>query len=179
MAPAVVALLACTSAGTSTVRAFQGGDPAQRGIEAYRAGRYAEAEAALRDVAGVEAKAYLAASIAKQGTAEQNAERKASRYREAEGIASAALDAAPTHAVAAEAAGEALVGQQKHDDAITRLSAVIAAKNDLAYAYYWRGKAYNAKRQTARMVDDFNAFLRLAPGAPEAAAVRALLAALR
>jgi tetratricopeptide (TPR) repeat protein len=179
MAPVALALLACGSAGTSTVRAFQGGDPAQRGIDLYKAARYAEAETVLRDVAGVEAKAYLAASIAKLGSAEQAAERKGARYREAEGIALAVLTAAPSHEVAAAAVGEALVGQEKYDDAIARLSAVIAAKNDVAYAYFWRGKAYNAKSQTARMMDDFRAFLKLAPHAPEAPAVRALLSALK
>jgi len=175
----VVTLLACGSARTTTVRAFQGGNPAQHGIDLYKAGRYAEAETALRGQAGSEAKAYLAASIAKQGTAAPAEERKAARYREAEGLALDALAAAPTQAVAAEAAGEALVGLKKYDDAIARLSSVIAAKNDVAYAYYWRGKAYNAKHQTARMIDDFRAFLKLAPDAPEAPPVRALLSALR
>jgi regulator of sirC expression with transglutaminase-like and TPR domain len=81
--------------------------------------------------------------------------------------------------VAAPALGEALVSQGKLDEATQRLSAVIRADPRLAFAYYWRGQAYQRKKQVARMVDDYQAFLRLAPDAPEAPAVRALLESVR
>jgi tetratricopeptide (TPR) repeat protein len=176
---AAAVLLACASAQTATMHMQQAPDTVQRGIDLYNQGRYADAEAALRGQAGAEASAYLAASIAKQGSAEQQNERKQARLAEAEGLAKTALDQQPTHVVAAQALGEALVGEEKLDEAISRLTAVLNAKPDVAYAYYWRGKAYNIKHDAARMVDDFQKFLQLAPGAPEAPPVRALLSALR
>jgi tetratricopeptide (TPR) repeat protein len=143
-------------------------DDLQNGIDLYGQGKYAEAEAVLRGAGGPEASAYLAASLAKQR-----------KYGEAEGPARAALEASPTHEVAVAALGESLVGQKKYDAAVTELSAALARKNDLAYAYFWRAQAYDKKKQAARMVADYQAFLKLAPKAPEAATVQALLAALK
>lgn len=101
------------------------------------------------------------------------------KFAEAEGLAKAALAACPTHAGGAAALGAALVGQGKHDEAIDRMSAVIRAKADVAYAYLWRGQAYYGKKQPDKMVGDFEAFLKLAPSAPEAASVKQLLAGLK
>ena len=75
--------------------------------------------------------------------------------------------------------GQALVELGRFDEAIARLTAILQASPGLAYAYYWRGKAYSARQQTARMVDDLEAFLKLMPNAPEAAAVERLLSALK
>jgi tetratricopeptide (TPR) repeat protein len=148
-----------------------GGAPAagteEQGIALYQEGRYAEAEATLTAVPSVRARAYLAASRV-----------RLKRYAAAEAPAREALRARPAEPVAAAALGEALVAQDKLAEAIQRLSAVIQADPRLAYAHYWRGQAYHRKGQIARMVDDYRAFLRLAPDAPEAAAVRALLASL-
>ncbi len=71
------------------------------------------------------------------------------------------------------------MAQGKLDEAIQRLTAVIQADPRLPYAYYWRGQAYHRKKQIARMVDDYQAFLRLAPDAPEAPALKALLGSLQ
>ena len=101
------------------------------------------------------------------------------KYAEAEAPARAALDANPTHEAAVAALGEALVGQKKYDAAIEGLTAAIGKKDDLAYAYFWRGQAYDKKNQAARMVADYQTFLRLAPKSPEAASVQAVLSALR
>ena len=143
-------------------------DDLQDGIALFREGKYAEAEARLRGADGAEAKAYLAASLARQ-----------KKYAEAEAPARAALDANPTHEAAVAALGEALVGQKKYDAAIEGLTAAIGKKDDLAYAYFWRGQAYDKKNQAARMVADYQTFLRLAPKSPEAASVQAVLSALR
>jgi tetratricopeptide (TPR) repeat protein len=138
------------------------------GIDLFRQGKYGEAEAKLRQAGGPEAQAYLAGALAKQ-----------KKYGEAEGPARAALGANPTHEVAVAALGESLVGQKKYDEAITRLSDALAKKSDLAYAYFWRGQAYDKKGQAARMVADYEQFLKLAPKSPEAATVRGLLSAIR
>ena len=160
----------------ATAAAAQEASP---GIKAFREGRYADAVNLLRAESGTEARAHLAASLVRLGRAASQSDEKRTHFSEAETAANEALAASAGHAVAAEALGEALVSLDKTDDAIAKMSAVLSARSDVAYAYYWRGKAYNAKRQTARMVDDFQAVLQLAPNAPEAQAVRMLLAALQ
>jgi len=138
------------------------------GIALFRQGKYAEAEAKLRQADGPEAQAYLAAALAKQ-----------KKYGEAEGPAKAALGGNPTDEVAVAALGESLVGLKKYDEAITRLSDALGKNGGLAYAYFWRAQAYDKKGQAARMVADYEQFVKLAPKAPEAGTVRALLAGLR
>ena len=139
------------------------------GIALYNEGRYAEAEPAFRAAgAAPEARAWLGATLVRLG-----------RSAEAEVEAKAVLEADPANAVAVKALGEALVAQEKLDEAIARMSAALAAKSDLAYAYYWRGQAHQRSRQVARMVDDYQAFLKLEPEAPEAPALKVLLSSLR
>jgi tetratricopeptide (TPR) repeat protein len=158
-------LLASAWLGSAAV---VGAGDLQTGISLYQQGKYAEAAAQLADAPGAEAKAYLAASLAKQ-----------KKYGEAEGAAKAALADRPTDALAVAALGEALVGLQKYDEAIDRMGAAIKAMADLAHAYYWRGQAHYKKKQPDRMVSDFETFLKLAPKAPEANSVRQLLAGLK
>jgi tetratricopeptide (TPR) repeat protein len=164
----VAAVMACRSAGAAGVRPALAPDDLQTGIALYQQGKYVEAEGVLRRAAGPQAQAYLAASLAKQR-----------RYAEALGPAEAALAEDPVHDVAVAALGESLVGQKKYDDAVGRLSSALAARPDLAYAYLWRGQAYQHQKQTARMIADFESFLRLAPKAPEAGAVKAVLSSLK
>ena len=140
----------------------------QQGMALYQQGKYAEAETALAGVAGPEASAYRAASMA-----------KLKKHAAAEPEAKAAVDALPTNEVAVAALGESLVGLKKYDEAATRLSAAIAKKEDIAYAHYWLGHAYYNKKQTDRMILHFDRFLKLAPKAPEAVSVQQLLAGLR
>jgi tetratricopeptide (TPR) repeat protein len=101
------------------------------------------------------------------------------KYSEAQAPARQALAACPTQADATSSLGESLVGLKQHDAAITAMNDAIARKSDQAYAYLWRGYAYYSKKQVDRMVGDFETFLRLAPNAPEAAAVRQLLSGMR
>ncbi len=143
-------------------------DAVEQGVVLYQQGRYAEAEAALEPISGVRARAYLAASRVKM-----------KHYAAAEAPAREALQVSPADPVASAALGEALVSQGKLDEAIQQLTVVIRTDPRLPYAYYWRGQAYHRKRQVARMVGDYQTFLRLAPDAPEAPAVRALLASLQ
>jgi tetratricopeptide (TPR) repeat protein len=140
----------------------------EQGIALYKAGRYAEAEPVLRAASGTEAKAYLAATLA-----------RLKKSAEGEAQAKAALAEDATHPVAVAALGESLVAQGKLDEAVDRLSAALRARADLAYAYYWRGQAYQLKKQVARMVEDYQNFVKLAPDAPEAPAIKVLLGGLR
>jgi tetratricopeptide (TPR) repeat protein len=141
----------------------------KQGLALFNEGHYAEAEPVFRAaLEATEAQTYLAATLVRLG-----------RYAEGETEAKVALEAAPLQPVAVAALGEALVKQEKLDEAIARMSAALAAKNDLAYAYYWRGQAYQRNKQVARMADDYQAFLKLKPEAPEAPALKVLLGSLR
>jgi len=141
---------------------------AAQGIGLYNAGRYAEAEPVLRAAEGTEARAYLAATLERLG-----------RHAEGEAEARAAIAADPVQPVAVAALGEALVAQNKLDDAINQMGAALGGNAELAYAYYWRGQAYQRTKQVARMAEDYQAFLRLQPDAPEAPALKVLLSGLR
>lgn len=167
-AVAAVSIWACRTVEAGPRRKATAPDALQTGIQLYTQKRWAECEAALRGAAGAEAAAYLSACLAKQ-----------KKFAEAEGSATTALAANPTHPVAVAGLGESLVGQKKYDDAIGRLTRVIAAKADVAYAYFWRGMAYYSKKQPDKMVGDFETFLKLAPTAPEAATVQQLLASFK
>jgi tetratricopeptide (TPR) repeat protein len=155
------------------VVALAGGDALAQdvgqGIALYKEGRFAEAEPLLRAAAETtEARAYLGATLVRLG-----------RHAEAETEAKAVLEVDPVQPVAVATLGEALVMQEKLEEAIARMTAALTAKNDLAYAYYWRGQAHHRTKQIARMVDDYQAFLTLQPEAPEAPALKVLLASLR
>ena len=59
------------------------------------------------------------------------------------------------------------------------LSRTIELKPDFAYAHYYAALAYQRQRQLPRTADHFDAFLRLAPEAPERAAVVAILRTIK
>jgi tetratricopeptide (TPR) repeat protein len=150
--------------------AVAGAQDVAQGLALYNEGRYAEAEPVFRAAAATDpdARAWLAATLVRLG-----------RNAEAETEARAVLEANPVDPVAVRALGEALVKLEKLDEAVARMSAALAANKDLAYAYYWRGQAYQRQKHVARMVDDYQAFLTLEPEAPEAPALKALLGSLR
>jgi tetratricopeptide (TPR) repeat protein len=166
----IPAFAACASAHPAPARAAAAAPQSdvQRGVSLYNSGKYAEAEAALRGSSDAEAKTYLAASLAKQ-----------KKYAEAEALAKDVLTGKPTDDMALAALGQSLVGLGKADEAVQRLSTALEAKPDLAYAYYWRGQAYDKQKKTSSMASDFQMFLKLAPTAPEAKLVQAVLASLK
>ena len=101
------------------------------------------------------------------------------KFAEGEAAARQALALCAVHSDGVSLLGESLVGQKRYDDTIADMSAVIARKVDVAYAYLWRGYAYSFKKQPDRMIGDFETFLRLAPSAPEVPAVKQLLAGIK
>lgn len=101
------------------------------------------------------------------------------KYADAQAPSRQALAACPTQVDAVSALGHSLVALKQNDAAISAMSDALAKKSDLAYPYLWRGYAYYYKKQIDRMVGDFETFLRLAPTAPEAPAVRQLLAGIK
>jgi hypothetical protein len=135
-----------------------------QGIALYREGKYAEAEPVLRGASGLEAKAYLAATLA-----------RLKKLEEAEAQAKAVLaEAQPPGAVARSAnpswGSRSWMGRRA---ARPPEGAAICLRALLA------GQAFQLKKQVARMVEDYQSFLKLAPEAPEAPALKVLLAGLR
>lgn len=55
----------------------------------------------------------------------------------------------------------------------------VELKPDFAYAHYYAGLAYQRQRQLPKTADHFDAFLRLAPDAPERSAVVAILRTIK
>ena len=63
--------------------------------------------------------------------------------------------------------------------AATALTRAIELKPDLAYAHYYAALAYQRMRQLPKTAEHFDAFLRLAPDAPERSAVAAILRTIK
>jgi tetratricopeptide (TPR) repeat protein len=63
--------------------------------------------------------------------------------------------------------------------AVQGLIRAIELKPDFAYAHYYAALAYQRQRQLPKTADHFDAFLRLAPDAPERSAVVAILRTIK
>jgi tetratricopeptide (TPR) repeat protein len=63
--------------------------------------------------------------------------------------------------------------------AVSAFTKTIELKPDFAYAHYYAALAYQRQRQLPKTAEHFDAFLRLAPDAPERAAVVAILRTLK
>jgi tetratricopeptide (TPR) repeat protein len=76
-------------------------------------------------------------------------------------------------------AGVVASRQGNHQAAMEAFGRAADLKPDLAYAHYYAGSAAQRVKQIAKMSEHFETFLKLAPDAPERAAVAALLRTLR
>ncbi len=63
--------------------------------------------------------------------------------------------------------------------AIAALTRAIELKPDFAYAHYYAALANQRARQLPKAAEHFDAFLRLAPDAPERQAVQAIMRTLK
>lgn len=63
--------------------------------------------------------------------------------------------------------------------ASSEFSRTIELKPDFAYGHYYAGLAFQRQRQLPKTAEHFDAFLRLAPDAPERSAVAAILRTLK
>lgn len=63
--------------------------------------------------------------------------------------------------------------------AVSGFTGAITRKPDFAYAHYYAGLAYQRQRQLPKTAEHFDAFLRLAPDAPERSAVVAILRTIK
>jgi tetratricopeptide (TPR) repeat protein len=63
--------------------------------------------------------------------------------------------------------------------AMSAFTRAIELKPDFAYAHYYAGLSYQRLRQLSKTAEHFDAFLRLAPDAPERSAVQAILRTIK
>ncbi len=63
--------------------------------------------------------------------------------------------------------------------AVAAFTRSIELKPDFAYAHYYAGLSYQRQRQLSKTAEHFDAFLRLAPDAPERSAVLAILRTIK
>lgn len=63
--------------------------------------------------------------------------------------------------------------------AVAAFTRAIELKPDFAYAHYYAGLSYQRQRQLSKTAEHFDAFLRLAPDAPERSAVLAILRTIK
>ena len=63
--------------------------------------------------------------------------------------------------------------------AVAAFTQAIELKPDFAYAHYYAALAYQRQRQLPKTAEHFDAFLRLAPDAPERSAVAAILRTIK
>jgi tetratricopeptide (TPR) repeat protein len=63
--------------------------------------------------------------------------------------------------------------------AVSAFTRSIELKPDFAYAHYYAGLSYQRQRQLSKTAEHFDAFLRLAPDAPERPAVLAILRTIK
>jgi tetratricopeptide (TPR) repeat protein len=69
--------------------------------------------------------------------------------------------------------------ESNFQEAAPAFGRAVQLKPDFAYAHYYAGLAYSRLKQTAKMSEHLEAFMHLAPSAPERAGVAAMLRTLR
>lgn len=144
-----------------------------RAIALYDEGRFAEAEALLvrmasEDATNAETWAYLGLARLNLG-----------KLSEAEADLRRSLQLSASVANAHYGLGLLEARRDDLDAAISELEAAVRLDPSHAYAHYHLGLAYNEKGLRDRSILHLRRFLDLAPNAPEAPRVRALLATFR
>jgi tetratricopeptide (TPR) repeat protein len=179
----------------------------ERGVELYRAFKFAEAEqvlveAAQADRENVRALEFLGLSqlgLGKTREAEETLNKahdlapesdsvkvaqarvsiEAQQLERAESLLGDAASINKDNPEIALYMGAIKLAQRNYQGAVNDLNTALSMKTTNPYAHYYAGLAWNGLKKPDRMVDNFQAFLRLAPDAPEAARVRSLLRAVR
>ena len=94
-------------------------------------------------------------------------------------LARQAVDAGIDNPFAFYQLGLAAVKANDWKTATSALSNAAELKPDFAYAHYYAALSYQRARQLPRAAEHFDAFLRLAPDAPERQAVQAIMRTLK
>jgi tetratricopeptide (TPR) repeat protein len=168
-----------------------------RGVELYKQGKYAEAQAELtKAVQGnpddARARRYLGLSLVEQHKPSDAAEHlnKANEI-DSSGDNKLALarmyieqkDFDKAESLIKGSDGEELnyvrgllqFNRQQNKEAAASLESYLQDHPDHPYAHYYAGLAYNALKRPDKMLTQFELFLKLKPDAPEARKVRAVL----
>jgi tetratricopeptide (TPR) repeat protein len=90
-----------------------------------------------------------------------------------------AIDADGDNAFAHYQLGLAAAKANDWGTAVPAFTRAIELKPDLAYAHYYAALSYQRQRQLSKTAEHFDAFLRLAPDAPERSAVLAILRTIK
>lgn len=178
-----------------------------KAIEFYRAKQYEQAEKELRAVLeeepeNVEAQYHLGLTLLelqKYVEAEQVLQKVASKAPRPEEVqialtrtylglnqlekAQKELEEAarikPGHPGVPLYRGVLLIYRKDYAGAVKELDKAISLDPGQAYAHYYAGLAYSNLKRPDRMVNHFQTFLKLAPDAPEAEKVKAVLRSVR
>ena len=94
-------------------------------------------------------------------------------------LARRAIDADGGNAFAHYQLGLAASKASDWGTAVPAFSRTVELKGDFAYAHYYAALAYQRQRQLSKAAEHFDAFLRLAPDAPERSAVLAIMRTLK
>lgn len=94
-------------------------------------------------------------------------------------LARQAVDAAGDNPFAFYQLGLAAVKANDWGTATSSLARAAELKPDFAYAHYYAALSYQRARQLSKAAQHFDAFLRLAPDAPERQAVQAIMRTLK
>jgi len=94
-------------------------------------------------------------------------------------LARQAVDTAGDNPFAFYQLGLAAIKANDWGTAASALSRAAELKPDFAYAHYYAALSYQRARQLSKAAEHFDAFLRLAPDAPERQAVQAIMRTLK
>jgi tetratricopeptide (TPR) repeat protein len=125
--------------------------------------------ARLRDMGGDDWKAIGQSAEAMLG----------GNLNEAQAAANRAVELNGDNAYAHYQAGVVSSRRGDFEKAAAEFARSVELKPDLAYGHYYAGLSYQKLRQTPKMSQHLEAFMRLAPDAPERAAVSGILRTLR
>ncbi|MBL8229869.1 MAG: tetratricopeptide repeat protein [Bryobacterales bacterium] len=179
-----------------------------KGIEQYESRDYAEAEKSLRAAMEAEPEDwrspyYLGLTLLKlQKPAEameafQQAEKKTDAnvadvkvgmaqamvaqkdYTQADRVLNEAASLDEGNKELPYARGLLMLARKEFANSAKHFETAISRNSKHAYAHYYAGMAYNGMKRPDRMVEHFEAFLKLAPDAPEASKVQSVLRSVR
>jgi tetratricopeptide (TPR) repeat protein len=181
--------------------------PEEAGMEQYRSGKLADAERTLRDASEKDAKAGRARLYLILTYAEQNKSREAAdaavaleealpdsdwarlgrarvliqqkEFDRASELLEKAKAANPDSAEVLFLTGLLEAARKNYSDAVKHFEAAIEKDFQNAYAHYYAALSYQGLKRPDKMVEHFRHFLKLAPGAPEAAKVQSFMRAVR
>lgn len=152
-------------------------DPAPQvylGEALLRARKSGEADAAFRKAAEL-AQGKGGDSLYYLGVAQQ----RLRQFDQAVETLERARGQSPSNAMIPFQIGVTRAFQEQWSPAVEQLSRAIEMNSGMAYAYYYRGLAYDKLNRKDQLVKDMERFLALAPDAPEADRARAVLQAAR